>query len=179
MGKQWIQWQTLFWVVPKSLQLVTAAMELKERLLCRKVMSKLYSILKSRDVNFAYKGPSSKSYGFSSSHVWMWVLEYKNSWELKNWCFWTLVLERTPESPLDYKETNKPILKKINPEYSWEWLVLNLKLQYFGHLIQRADSFEKTLMLEKLGGKRKRGWQNIRWLNGITISMVMSLSKLR
>ena len=179
MGKQWIQWQTLFWVVPKSLQMVTAAMELKESLLCRKVISKLYSILKSTDVNFSYKGPSSKSYGFSSSHVWMWVLEYKNIWELMNWCFWTLVLERTPQSPLDYKETNQPVLKKINPEYSWEGLVLNLKLQYFGHLMGSTNSLEKTLKLGKFEARRRRGWKRMKWLNGITISMDMSLSKLR
>ena len=74
---------------------------------------------------------------------------------------------------------DQPILKEINPEYSLEGLVLKLKLQYFGHLIQRADTLEKTLMLRKIEGKRRRGQQSMRWLNGIKDSMDMNLSKLR
>ena len=73
---------------------------------------------------------------------WMWELDYKESWVLKNWCFWTVVLEKTLESPLDSKETHQSILKEISPEYSLEGLVLKLKLQYFGHLMRRTDSFE-------------------------------------
>ena len=104
MGKQWKQWQRLFWGAPKSLQMVTAAMKLKSCLLLgRKIMTNLDSILKSRHY-FADKGLPSQSYGFSSSHVWMWELNYKESWALKNWCFWTEVLEKTLESPLDSKE---------------------------------------------------------------------------
>ena len=86
------------------------------------------------------------------------------------------MLEKTLESPLDCKES---ILKEISPEYSLEGLMLKLKLQYFGHLIRRADSCEKTLMLEKIEGRRRRGSQKMRWLDGITISMYMSLSKLQ
>ena len=112
---------------------------------------------------------------FSSSHVWMWELDYKESWALKNWCFWTVVLEKTLESPLDCKES---ILKEISPECSLEGLMLKLKLQYFGHLIRRANSFEKTLMLGKIEGRRRRGQQRMRWLNGITNLMDMSLSGL-
>ena len=85
---------------------------------------------------FANKGPSSQSYGFSSSHVWMWKLDYKESWALKNWCFWTVVLEKTLESPWTARRSNQSILKEISPEYSLEELVLKLKLQYFGHLMQ-------------------------------------------
>ena len=126
---------------------------------------------------FVHKGLSSQGYGFSSSHVWMWELDYKESWAPKNWCFWT-VLDKTLESPLDCKEIKPVILKEISPEYSLEELILKLKLQYFGHLMQRTDSLEKTLMLGGIGGRRRRGWQRMRWLDGITDLMGMSLSKL-
>ena len=118
-----------------------------------------------------------KSYGFSSSHVWMWKLDHKESWVSKNWCFWTVVLGKTFESPLDCKEI-KPVLKEISPEYSLEELMLKLKLQYCGHLMWRPDSFEKALMLGKIEGRRKRGWQRMRLLDGITDSMDMSLREL-
>ena len=124
------------------------------------------------------KGPSSQSYGFSSSHVWMWELDHKEGWALKNWCFPTVVLEKTLESPLDCKEIKPVNLKEINPEYSWEGLMLKLKLQYFGHLMWRADSLEETLMLGKIEGRRKGGGQRIRWLEDITDSMDMSFSKV-
>ena len=128
---------------------------------------------------FVNKGPSSESCGFSSTHVWMWELDYKESWAPNNWCFWTVVLEKTLESPLDYKEIKPSILKKISPPYSLEGLVLKLKLQYFGHLMQSIDSFEKTLMLGKTEGRRRKGRQTMRWLDGITDLMDMSLSQLR
>ena len=92
---------------------------------------------------------------------------------------WIVELEKTLESPLDRKENNQSILKEISPEYSLEGLMLKLKLQYFGHLIQRADSFEKTLMLGKIEGRRRRRRQRMRWLDGITDLMDMSLSKFR
>ena len=89
---------------------------------------------------FANKVPPSESYGFSCSHVWMWELDRKESWAQKNWCSWSVVLETTLESPLDSKESNQSILKEISPEYSLGGLMLKLKLQYFGHLVQRIDS---------------------------------------
>ena len=116
---------------------------------------------------------------FFSVVMYVWDLDHKESWMPKNWCFWTVVLEKTLESPLDWMRSNQSILKEISPECSLKGLMLKLKLQYFGHLIQRADSFEKTLMLEKIEGKRRRGWQRMRWLGGVTDSMDMSLSKLR
>ena len=129
---------------------------------------------------FANKGPSSQSYGFSGfSHEWMWELGYKESWAPKNWCFWTVVLEKTLESPLDCKEI-QPVHPKGNQfRHSLEGLMLKLKLQSFGHPIQRTDSLEKTLMLGKIEGGRRRGWQKMRRLDGITDSMDMSLSKLQ
>ena len=127
---------------------------------------------------FANKGLSSQSYGFSNSHVWMWELDYKESWALKNWCFWTVVLDKIWRVPWTARKSNQSILKEISSEYPLEGLMLKLILQYFGHLMQRADSVEKTLMLGKIEGGRRRGGQRMRWLHGITDSIGMSLSKL-
>ena len=109
----------------------------------------------------------------------MWELDCEEGWALKNWCFWTVVLEKTLESPLDCKEI-QPVHPKGNQSwYSLEGLMLKLKLQYFGHLMQRTDSLEKTLMLGKIKGRRRRGQQRMRWLDGITDVIDMSLSKLQ
>ena len=112
-----------------------------------------------------------QGYGFSSGHVWMWELDYKESWVPKNWCFWTVVLEKTLESPLDCKEIQPVHPKEIGPGYSLEGLMLKLKLQYFGHLMRRANSLEKTDAGKDWGQEEKGttedetvGWHH--WLNG-------------
>ena len=102
---------------------------------------------KKQRYHFANKYPFTQGYGLSSSHVQLWELDHKEGWASKNWCFWTVVMEKTLESPLESKEINQSILKGINPEYSLERLVLKLKFQYFGHLMWRADSLEEIFFL--------------------------------
>ena len=156
MGKQWKQWEILFLGAPKSLWIVTAAMTLKMLAPWKKSYDQPRQNIKKQRHYFADKSPSSQSYVFSSSHVWMWELDYKEGRAPKNWCFWTAVLAKTLESPLD--------CKKIQPAYpngnqSWYSLEgLMLKLQHFGHLMRRADSLEKTLMLGGIEGRWRRGW---------------------
>ena len=104
---------------------------------------------------------------------------HKEGWAPKNWYFQIVVLEKTPENPLDCKEIKPVNPKESNPEYSLEGLILKLKLQYFGHLMRRANSLEKALMLGKIEGRRRRGQQRMRWLDGIIDSMAISLSKLQ
>ena len=140
-------------------------------------MTNLDSILKSRDI--ANKDLSSQGYGFSCGHVWMWELDCEESWRqridaFELWC-WRKLLR----VPWTARRSNQSILKETSPGCSLEGLMLKLKVQYFGHLRRRVDSLEKTLMLEGIGGKRRRGRQRMRWLDGITDSMVMSLSELR
>ena len=116
---------------------------------------------------------------YSSSHVWMWGVDHKESWALKNWWFWTVCWRRLLRVPWTAQISNQSILKEISPECSLEGLLLKLKLQYFSHLMQRSDSLEKTVMLVKIEGIRKRRRQRMRWLDGITDSMDMNSSKLR
>ena len=147
-------------------------------LLGRKVMTNLDSILKNR-YYFANKGPSSQGYGFSSSHVWMWELDYKESWAPKNWCFWTIVLEKTLESPLDSKE-----IQPVHPKGNQSWIFngrTDAKVETAILLPPDANSWLiwKDPNAGKIEGRRRRGWQGMRWLDGIIDLMNISLSKLQ
>ena len=178
MGKQWKQWLTIL-----GSSKITAdgdcSHEIKRNLLLgRKVMTNLDSIFKSRDFFLPAKVNLVKALIFSRSHVWMWELDYKESWVPRNWCFWTVVLEKTLESPLDCKE-----IQPVHPKGNQSWIFIGrtnakAKIQYFGHLMRRADALEKTLMLGNIEGRRRRRRQRMRWLDGITNSRDMSLSTL-
>ena len=119
MGEQWKQWLTLFFSAPKSLQMVIAAMKLKDAYSLEGIMTNLDSILKKQRHYFVNKGLSSQGYGFSSGHVWMWELDYKESWVLKNWFFWTVVLEKTLASPLDCKG-----IQPVHPKGNQSWVFI-------------------------------------------------------
>ena len=129
--------------------------EIKSLAPWKKIYDRPRQPIKKQRHYFANKGLSSQSYGFYSSHVWMWELDHKEGRMPKNYCFWTVALEKTLESPLDCKEIKPVNPKGNNLEYSLEGLML--KLQYFGHLMQRTDLLEKTLMLERIEGRRRRG----------------------
>ena len=147
-------------------------------LLGRKTMTKLRQYIKKQRHFFANKSPPSESYGFSRSHVWMWELDYKESWAPKNWCFGTMVLEKTLDSPLDCRE-----IQPVHPKGNQSWIFngrtdAEADAPMLWPPEAKADSLEKTLMLGKIEGRRRRGGQRMRWLDGIPNSMDMSLSKL-
>ena len=175
MGKQC---QTLFWGAPKSLQMVIAAMKLKHLLLGRKVMTNLESIFKSRDITLPTKVRLVKAmvfpvvmYGCESRTVKK--AEHRRIDAFELWCW-----RRLLRVPWTARRSNQSILKEISPGCSLKGMTLKLKLQYFGHLMWRVDSLEKTLMLGGIGGRRRRGRHRMKWLDGITDSMDMSLSEL-
>ena len=173
------KWNTLSSWALTSLWSVTAVMEFRDFCSLEKSYDKSRQHIKKERYHFVDKVSSSQSYGFFSSHIQMWELDCEEGWVLKNWCFWTVVPEKTLASPLDKRRTNQSILKEINPEYSLEGLILKLKLRYFVHLMQSANSLEKTPMLGKIEVRRRRGWQKMRWLDGITDSTDMSWRKLQ
>ena len=180
MGKQWKQCQTLILGAPKITADGDCSHEIKRHLLLgRKVMTNLDSILKSRDITLPTKVRLVKAMVFP---VVMYGCEY---WTVKKaecqridafklWCW-----RRLLQVPWTARRSNQSILKETSPGCSLEGLMLKLKLHYFGHLMWRVDSLEKTLMLGGSGGRRRRGQQRMRWLDGITDSMDVSLSELR
>ena len=177
MGKQC---QALFWG-SKITADGDCGNEIKRRLLLgRKAMTNLDHILKSKRHYFANKGPSSQSYCFSSSHVWMWELDYKESWAPKNWCFWTVVLEKTLESPLDCKEI-QPVIPKGNQslnidwkDWCWSWNSNTLAT-----CCEELTHLKRPWCWKRLKVRGEGGRQRMSWLDGITNSTDMSLSKLR
>ena len=178
MGKQWKQWQTLFSWAQKSLRTATAAMKLKNTCVLEGMATNLGSILKTRDITLPTKVHIVKSmdypvvtYGYES-----WTIkkaEHGRTDAFQLW-YWRRLLS----VPWTARRSNQSILKEISLEYSLEGLMLQLKLQYFGHLMRRVDSLKRTLMLKKIKCKRRRGWQRMRWLDGISDSMDMNLNKL-
>ena len=167
MGKQWNQWETLFSWAPKSLQVVTVAMKLRDACCLEKSYDRsIDSILKSRNITLQTKVHLVKAmifpvvmYGCES---WTTKTEHRRIVAFDEW-WW-----RWLESPLGFEES-KPVLQEINPEYSLEGWMLKLKLQYVGHLMRRAYSLGKTLMLGKIEGRRRRVWQSTRgWMASLT-----------
>ena len=147
-------------------------------LLGQTAMANLVSILKSRDTTLPIPLCKKPMVFPVAIYMAMWELDHKKRWALKNWLFQIVVLGKTLESPLESKEINPSFLKEISPEYSLEGLMLKLKLQYFGHFMQIDDSLEKSLMLGNIEGRRKKGYQRMRWLDGITSGMAMKLGKV-
>ena len=180
MGEQWKHWQTLFSWVPKSLQMVTAAMKLKD--ICsleEKLWQTLDSILKSREITLLTKVHIVKAMVFPGvmNGCESWTIkkaEHQRTDDFELWC-WRRLLRVSWTA----RRSKQSILKEISPEYSLEGLMLKVKLQYFGHLMWRADSLEKTMILGKMEGGRRREWQRTRWFDSITDSIDMSLSKFR
>ena len=126
----------------------------------------------------ADKGLYSQGYGLPSSHIQLWELDRKEGRMPKNWCLWTVVLEKILEGPLDSKEIKPVNLQGDQPSYSLEGLMLKLKLQCFGHLMWTDDSLEKSLILERIEGRRRTGHQRMRWLDGVTDAVNMNLGNI-
>ena len=161
MGKQWKQWQTSFSWGPNLLQMVTAAMKLKDSCFFEEKLWPTYTAYWKVETLLCQQRSISQSYGFSSSQVWMWGLDHKESWALKIDAFELWCWRRLLRVPWTTMRSNQSILKEISPAYSLEGLMLKLKLQYFGYLMPRNDSLEKTLKLGKFEGRKRRddrGW---------------------
>ena len=179
MGKQWKQWQTLFWGLQNNCRWWLQPWNYKMLAPWKKSYDQPRQHIKNRNITFPTKVHLVKAVVFP-------VVMYRcESWTIKKiecrridtfelWCWGRLL-----RVPWTARRSNQSILKEISPEYSLEGLMLKLKLQSFGHVMQRTNSFKKTLMLGKIEGRRRRGWQRMRWLAGITDSMDMSLSRLQ
>ena len=167
----------LFFWAPKSLQMVTAAMKLKTLTPWKKSYDQPWQYIKKWRHYFTNKSPSSQGYGFSRSHIWMCELDYKEIWAPKNWCFWTVVLEKTLDSSLDCKE-----IQPVHPKGDQSWVFTGgTDVEAETPILWPPDVKSwltwKALLLGKIEGGRKRGQQRMRWLDGITDSMDMSLGK--
>ena len=179
MGKQWKQCQTLFFWAPKSLQMVTAAMKLKYTYSLEGKYDQPRQHVKKQRHYFVHIGPTSQGDGFSSGHVWMWETDCEESWAPKNWCFWTVVLEKTVESPLDCKE-----IQPVHPKGDQSWVFIDrthfeaaTPILWPPHA--KSWLIRKILMLGKIEGRRRRGQQRMRWLDSITNSVDMGLGGLQ
>ena len=178
MGKQWKHWETLFSWAPKSLQIMTAATKLKEAYsLEEKHLDKSRWHIKKQRHYFANKVLSSQSYDFSSGHVWTWELDYEESWAVKNGCFWTVVLEKTLESPLDCKE-----IQLVNPKGNQSWIFFRRTYAEAEAPIIWSPDVKKWLIRKdpdagKHWRQEEKGTKRMRWLDGVTDSMDMNLSK--
>ena len=180
MGKQWKQCQTLFLGGSKITADGDCSHEIKRRLLLgRKVMTNYTAYLKCRDISLSTKVYLVKAMVFPVVMYGceIWAVKKAEHWRIVAFGLW--YWRRLLRVPCTARWSNQSILKEINPGRSLEGLMLKLKFQYVGHLMRRADSFEKTLMLGGIGGRRRRGWQRMRWLDGITVSMDMGLGGLQ
>ena len=174
MGKQWL---TLFFGAPKSLQMVTAAMKLKDASPWKESYDQPRQHIKKQRHYFANKGPPSQGHGFSSGHVWMWELDYKESWVPKNWCFWTMVFLKTLESFLDCKE-----IQPVHPKGDQLWVFIGrTDVEAESPILWPPDGKSWLIWKDLDAGKdwrqEEKGQQRMRWLDGITDSMDMSWSK--
>ena len=177
MEKQWKQCQTLFLGAPKSLQMVIAAMKLKDAYSLEGKYDQSRQHTEKQRHYFVNKGPSSQGYGFSSGHVQMWELDCEESWVLKNWCFWTMVLEKTLDSPLDCKK-----IQPVHPkDQSWVFIG-STDGEAETPILWLPDAkswlIGKDSDAGKDWGQEEKGWQRMRWLDGIIDSMDMGLSGL-
>ena len=176
MGKQWKQWQTSLSWVPKYWRWWLQQWNEKMFAPWKKSYDQPRQHIKKKKCYFANKGPSSQSYGFSSSQVWMSELDHKESWALKNWCFQTVVLEKTLERPLDCKE-----IKPVNPKGNQPWIFIGrtdaeAEAPVFVPPDAKSDFSEKTLMLRRIEGRRRKGQHRTRCLACVTDSVDMNLS---
>ena len=161
VGKLWKQWQTLYFGLQNHCRWWLQPWNQKKLALWNKSHDQPTQHIKKQGHYFVNKGLSSQSYGFSSSHVWLWKLDYKEAEHQRIDAFELWCWRRLLRDPWTARRSNQSTLKEINPEYSLEELMLKQKLQYFGHLVWRADSLEKTLRLGKIECKRRRKWQSM------------------
>ena len=174
-GEQVEQWQILFSLAPKPLRMVTTAMKLKDDCSWKKSYAKTRQRIQKQRHYFANKGLSSQSYGLSSGHVWIWELAHKEGWAPKNWCFWTVVLENTLESPLDHKE-----IQPVNPKGHQSWIFIRrtdaeAEVPIFWPADAKSWLIGKDPDAGKIESKRRKRQQKMGWLDSITDSMDMSL----